>query len=67
MIDGVVSTKGTTHTSTVAGSDGASMAVSAILNLEAGQQVSIALSNHTGTDDIDVDHATLTMIRVGNA
>lgn len=65
MIDGAARDDCSSHTTIVAGAKSGAMSATCIVVLTANQQVSLFVENKTNTNDIVVEHASLTIVRVG--
>lgn len=64
MIDGVAQSNGTSHTTVSVANDGSAIAASALFTLNALQQISFFIRNHTGARDIIVEHVSLTAVLI---
>lgn len=65
MVDGAARDDSSSHTTLVAAAKSSAMSATAIIALTANQQVSLFVENKTNTNDIVVEHASLTIVRVG--
>lgn len=65
MVNGVKQDAGTCHATVSANSKSAAVAGSAILALSANDQLSLCIQNHTAVRDVDMQHASLTVVRIG--
>lgn len=64
MIGGVAQNNGTAHTTVAAAADASTVAANALLQIAAGDQISLFVRNHTAARDITVEHASLTLTRI---
>lgn len=62
MVDGTAQSNGTSHTGSAAAAN--DIGATGLIKLSAGQQVSLFVRNHSGANDIDVEHATFTIKRI---
>lgn len=64
-INGMPQMAGHGHTTSSGPGDSISMSQSIFVDLAAGDQVSVAVVNHSGDADLTVPHCSLTLLRVG--
>jgi hypothetical protein len=65
MIDGAVQAQGRSHRTIASVTDTGASSSTAILDLDADDQISLYIVNETNGVDIDVEHANLTVIMIG--
>lgn len=64
MVNGVAQPAGHGHTTTAGAADAISGVQNVILDLTAGQQISVGVVNHSSSDDITIPHASLTIVKL---
>lgn len=64
MVNGVAQPAGHGHTTTAGAADAISGVQNVILDLTAGQQISVGVVNHSSSDDITIPHASLTILKL---
>jgi hypothetical protein len=61
----VAQSNGTSHTTVPAASLGTTIAASAIVYITVNDWIGLFIRNHTNVDDVVIEHANLTLLRVG--
>jgi len=64
-VNGTAQTEGHAHSTIGNANDQVGLATSFIFDLEPGDQVSVAVTNHTAARDVDIIHASLALKKIG--